>query len=227
MLFSAIRYTRLVFLTLFSMSILFPENNKFDNLFLDLAESTKDMVNLFSEFSKEFKDFEKYAQKAKIIEQQADSVAHKILNELQEAFITPYDREDLHALVIQMDDVIDDIEDVLQGFFIYNISDKKTCVTEFADLYIETVENLILLIKGCFGKKKNTTINLSKVIVAIHTLEARWDTIYLSNIRELFINEKDPIQIIKWKVTIENMEDAMDKFERIANTVEGIKLKAN
>lgn len=96
------------------MSILFPENNKFDNLFLDLAESTKDMVNLFGEFSEEFKDFEKYAQKAKIIEQQADSVAHKILNELQEAFITPYDREDLHALVIQMDDVVDDLEDVLR-----------------------------------------------------------------------------------------------------------------
>lgn len=209
------------------MSILFPENNKFDNLFLDLAESTKDMVNLFGEFSKEFKDFEKYAQKAKIIEQQADSVAHKILNELQEAFITPYDREDLHALVIQMDDVVDDLEDVLRWFYIYNVSEKKACVDEFAQLYIETVENLILLIKACFGKKKNTNINLSKIIVAIHTLESQWDAIYLSNIRELFINEKDPIELIKWKVTIESMENAMDRFERIANTVEGIKLKAN
>ncbi len=209
------------------MSILFPENNKFDNLFLDLAESTKDMVNLFGEFSEEFKDFEKYAQKAKIIEQQADSVAHKILNELQEAFITPYDREDLHALVIQMDDVVDDLEDVLRWFYIYNVSEKKACVDEFAQLYIETVENLILLIKACFGKKKNTNINLSKIIVAIHTLESQWDAIYLSNIRELFINEKDPIELIKWKVTIESMENAMDRFERIANTVEGIKLKAN
>lgn len=96
------------------MSILFPQNKVFDNLFLELAESTKDMVKLFHEFSKEFKDFEKFAQKAKIIEQQADSVTHKILNELQDAFITPYDREDLHALVIQMDDVVDDLENVIQ-----------------------------------------------------------------------------------------------------------------
>lgn len=209
------------------MSILFPENNKFDNLFLDLAESTKDMVKLFSEFSKEFKDFEKYAGKAKIIEQQADSVTHKILNELQEAFITPYDREDLHALVIQMDDVVDDLENVLQWFFIYNISEKRACVDEFAELYIETVENLILLIKACFGKKKNNAINLSKIIIAIHTLETRGDTLYLNNIRDIFTKEKDPIELIKWKVTIENMENAMDRFERIANTVESIKLKAN
>lgn len=96
------------------MSILFPQNNVFNNLFIDLAESTKDMVKLFHELSEEFEDFEKYAQKAKIIEQQADSVTHKILNELQEAFITPYDREDLHDLVIQMDDVVDDLENVIQ-----------------------------------------------------------------------------------------------------------------
>ena len=96
------------------MSILFPQNKVFDNLFLDLAESTMDMVKLFHEFSKEFKDFEKFAGKAKIIEQQADTITHKILDELKEALITPYDREDLHALVIQMDDVVDDLESVLQ-----------------------------------------------------------------------------------------------------------------
>lgn len=209
------------------MSILFPQNKVFDNLFLDLAESTMDMVKLFHEFSKEFKDFEKFAGKAKIIEQQADTITHKILDELKEAFITPYDREDLHALVIQMDDVVDDLESVLQGFYIYHISEKRDCVVAFAELYVETVEYLILLIKGCFGNNKKDSINLSKVIIAMHTLESRGDDMYLANIRELFTNEKDPIELIKWKVTIETMENAMDRFERIANTVESIKLKAN
>lgn len=50
---------------------------------------------------------------------------------------------------------------------------------------------------------------------------------YLANIREIFTKEKDPIELMKWRVTIENMENAMDRFERIANTVENIKLKAN
>ena len=61
----------------------------------------------------------------------------------------------------------------------------------------------------------------------MHTLETRGDTLYLNNIRDIFTKEKDPIELIKWKVTIENMENAMDRFERIANTVESIKLKAN
>lgn len=227
MLFLFYNYTTFVFLTFFFMSILFPQNKVFDNLFLDLAESTMDMVKLFHEFSKEFKDFEKFAGKAKIIEQQADSITHKILDELKEAFITPYDREDLHALVIQMDDVVDDLESVLQWFYIYHISEKRDCVVAFAELYVETVEYLILLIKGCFGNNKKDSINLSKVIIAMHTLESRGDDMYLANIRELFTNEKDPIELIKWKVTIETMENAMDRFERIANTVESIKLKAN
>lgn len=81
--------------------------------------------------------------------------------------------------------------------------------------------------KACFGKKKNNAINLSKIIIAIHTIETQGDVLYLDNIREIFTKEKDPIELIKWKVTIENMENAMDRFERIANTVESIKLKAN
>lgn len=209
------------------MSILFPQNNTFDSLFLDLAESTKDMVKLFHEFSQEFKDFERFAGRAKIIEQQADSVTHKILNELQTAFITPYDREDLHALVIQMDDVVDDLENVIQGFYIYNISDKRPCVDAFAGLYMETVEQFILLIRSCFGKGKDNHKNLSKNIIAISSLESQGDSLYLANIRELFTQEKDPIELIKWRVVIENMEDTMDRFQRIAHTVENIKLKAN
>lgn len=209
------------------MSILFPVNNFFDSLFLDLAESIKDMVKLYKEFSVEYKDFEKFANRARIIEQQADDTTHKILNELQVAFITPYDREDLHALVIQLDDIVDDLESVLQWFYIYNISNKRPCIDEFADLYVEVADNLILLIKACFGKKKDDPINLSKIIIAIHTLEERGDELYLKNIRDLFVNEKDPIELMKWRVIIENMEDAMDRFEKTANTVESIKLKAN
>lgn len=154
------------------MSILFPQNDIFDNLFLDLAESIKDMVKLFHEFSGNFGDFEKYAQKAKIIEQQADSATHKILNELQTAFITPYDREDLHELAIQLDDVVDDLENVMQSFYIYDISVKKPVVDKFAELFVESADHLAILIKACFGKKKGNATNISKTIIAIHTLES-------------------------------------------------------
>lgn len=209
------------------MSILFPSNDKFDHLFLALAESIKDMVNLVHEFWENFGDFEKYAHKANIIEEQADSSTHKILTELQTAFITPYDREDLHALVVQLDDVVDNLENVVQSFYMYNISDKKACVMEFADLYTEAADHLIALIKACFGKKKGNPTNISKTIIAIHTIESQGDTLYVKNIRELFTKEKDPIELMKWRVAIENMEEALDCFERTANTVESIKLKAN
>lgn len=156
------------------MSIFFPKNDIFDELFLDLTESIKDMVELFSEFSKDFQNIEKYTKKATIIEEQADSITHKIMNELQTAFITPYDREDLHALVMQLDDVVDDLESVIQSFYIYNISDTRECVGDFAELYTEAAENLSKLIQACFGTKKNTKdINIMKIIIAIHTIEGQ------------------------------------------------------
>lgn len=108
-----------------------------------------------------------------MIEEQADSSTHKILTELQTAFITPYDREDLHALVVQLDDVVDNLESVIQSFYMYNISDRRSLVTEFADLYIEATDHLITLIKACFGKKKNNNANIIKTIIAIHTIEGQ------------------------------------------------------
>ncbi len=209
------------------MSILFPQNNQFDNLFLELAESIKDMVKLVHEFRNDFKDFEKFAHKARIIEEQADNVTHRILNELQTAFITPYDREDLHNLVVGLDDVVDDLENVIQSFFMYDITEKRACIDEFAELYDSAAESLSELLKALFGKKKNKHVNISKIIVAIHTLEWQGDDIYVKNIREIFTKEKDPIVLMKWRVAIENMESAMDSFEQAANTIEGIKLKAS
>lgn len=209
------------------MSILFPQNNKFDHLFLELSESIKDMVKLVHEFRNNFGDFERFAQKARIIEEQADDATHRILNELQTAFITPYDREDLHALVVGLDDVVDDLENVIQSFYMYDITEKRACIDEFAQLYDEAAESIAELLKALFGKKKNKHINTSKVIVAIHTLEGQGDDIYVKNIREIFTKEKDAITLMKWRVAIENMEAAMDSFEQAANTIEGIKLKAS
>lgn len=209
------------------MSILFPQNHQFDDLFFELSESITDMVELFLEFTKDFTEFEKYAHKAAVIEGQADNATHKILNELQTAFITPYDREDLHALVTQLDDVVDDLESVIQSFYMYNITGKRDCVQEFAELYHEAAKHLNLLIKACFWKKKDAAkINLSKTIIAIHTIEGQWDEIYMKNIRDLFTKETEMLEITKWKVVIEGMEAAMDRFEKTASTVEWLKLKA-
>ncbi len=208
------------------MSILFPENHTFDSLFRELAHSVKDMAVLFQELSIDFKNFKDYSLKAKIIEEQADSVTHKIIHELNTAFITPYDREDLYALVLQLDDIVDYIENAVHNFHVYDVHEKRSCVDEFAPLFVEASENIIKLMKACFAKKRHLT-DLSKIIVAIHTQESRGDEIYLDAIHELFRNEKNAIEVIKWKDIIENLEQAMDKFENTANTVENINIKAS
>lgn len=96
---------------------------------------------------------------------------------------------------------------------------KKELADEFAELYIETVENLILLIKASVLKEEIMSCPFKDYYCYTYPkLEVTHSILIISG--EIFTKEKDPIELIKWKVTIENMENAMDRFERIANTVD-------
>ena len=97
------------------MSLLFPKNPKFEVLYMELIKSVFDIVKLFAKMSGDFKNHAKYTKQAQKIEEQADNVAHRIVLELNSAFITPFDRDDMYKLTMQIDDIIDHIENVIHS----------------------------------------------------------------------------------------------------------------
>jgi len=135
---------------------------------------------------------------AEIIEKQVDSIVHNIVNELNTAFITPFDREDLHKLVVEVDNIVDEIENVIHMLSLYKISNKPSFIDEFSSIFTDLSKSLQSLISETFKNKRDMNL-IDKNVVAIKMLERQADEIYLKSISKIFAEEKDSIELIKWK----------------------------
>jgi len=208
------------------MSFLFPKQPQFFEYFKDLSICLKEIAELLNKFSKDFKDADQYARKAKEIENKADNLTHEIIRKLNETFITPFDREDIHLLANEMDDILDLIEDVIRNVAIYKITEKNQYFEEFGGLILKASEDLEKLIHKCFLGKKDTH-KVYDLVIQIHNLEDEGDHVFKLSLKELFEKEKDPITLIKWKDILENMEEVMDTFQKVCITTESIIIKSS
>ncbi len=172
---------------------------------------------IFKEFAGKFSDFASYWQKAKDIEHKADAKAHQIISLLNQSFITPFDREDIYQLVHELDDIIDLLEHSIHNIYLFEMSEKKEFIDEFAKLIESATNALNNLLKECFERQKLTTC-ICKLILDIHSLEDEGDLAYEKALRKLFTEENDPIIIIKWKDILETLEFIMDVFQKVSNT---------
>lgn len=204
------------------MSFFAPKTTDFIHLLKELSSEVNAMSLLYGEFVDNFHEVEKYAKKAEEIEHRADTKVHNLIVELNKTFITPFDREDIYALAHQLDDLVDLIENVIKNVKLYNIKEKKKEVVEFKKIIVKAAEILDLSVQSLEEKK----IHLIKDhLIAIHKLEDEGDEIFARAIQDLFANEKDPINLIKWKDLIQDQEDIMDKFQEVSNIMEGIIVK--
>lgn len=208
------------------MKFLLPKQPVFFELFKELNNCIKEITALFNEFSVSFKDFESFFVRAKEIEHKGDNVTRKIVDYLNKTFITPFDREDLYLLAHEMDDIIDLINHAIQAIYIYQVSEKKAGVDEFINLAVKASNELDKLVHGCFEQQKNSSA-IEGWVVKIHELEDDADLLYQKCIRQLFNEENDPKNIIKWKDIFLNLEDIMDEFQSVSNTIEGIIVKSS
>lgn len=200
------------------MSLFFPKNTKFEKLYWELTSSVSDATALFEKLSHSFKDIPKFSKQFQRIEQQADYITSRIVNELNTAFITPYDRDDMYKLVVVIDSIVDHIENVVHSLDLYDVKRKHKCMNEFSALFTEWARDLQKLIDMFFQKKPDIEA-INKLVVAIHKEESEADEIYIRSIKELFKSEKKPTEIIKWKDIIENLEKVSDNFKDVTDIV--------
>ena len=206
------------------MKFLLPKEPAFYEHFKEMSACLTDITGIFLDFSRDFRDFESFWHKSKDVEHQADSIAHRIINLLNQSFITPFDREDIYKLIHDLDEIVDLLENTIHNVFIYNVSDKKDFVDEFAPLIEDATVSLNELIKECFEYQKYTD-SIWKLICVIHDLEDKGDLAYEKALRRLFVEEHDPVQIIKWKDILATLESIMDAYQRVSNTIEGMVVK--
>jgi hypothetical protein len=207
------------------MRFFLPKEPAFYKHFKEMSVCISEITNIFKEFATNYKEFESYWSKAKEVEHRADNVAHQVINLLNQSFITPFDREDIYQMIHELDDIIDLLENTIHDIYIYEMVEKKEFINEFAPLISEATVKLGELIKECFEQQKYTN-SIWKLICNIHDLEDKGDLAYERALRKLFLEERDPVQVIKWKDILFMLEHIMDVFQKVSNTIEGIVVKS-
>ncbi len=189
----------------------------FNNLATHLTESAKLLQNLFSDFDNRAS----YADQIKVVEHKCDEITHEIIKKLNQTFITPIDREDIHALATGLDDIVDAIEYTAKRIILYHVAQSTEHARKMCDVMVRLTAHLESAV-GALGNKGEQVL---QDCVAIHTLENEGDVYHHQAVEKLFAEEKDPITIIKMKEIYEKMERMIDKAEDVANVLEAIVLK--
>jgi len=202
-----------------------PKDKKFFPLFEQAGSNLIDMAKLLKE-SVHTTDLRLRTNNSKLLEDlehKGDNLTHQIHLELGKNFITPFDREDIHALASSLDDVADFIHGASNRMELYKVTETSEAMKEISSLILEATEHVA---KALFELKDLKNIrNITDSCVRINSVENKADYIFDKAVAELFEYEKDAINLIKNKEVLSAMEDATDKCEDVANVLESILVK--
>lgn len=202
---------------------LMPTEGRFFEHFVDLAEHILQASRELAELMTNFDDVERRAYNIETIEKNGDKITHAAVEMLHKTFITPIDRDDIHQLITNMDDILDLIEDSAQSVFLYDIRSVTPEAKKLADICVSCAEQ----VKSAVGMLSN--MEHARTIMAtcgeIDKLESEADHVMRSAMAKLFRDEPDTRQLIKLRSVYELLEAITDRCEDVANIIEGIVLE--
>jgi len=163
-----------------------------------------------------------HAGRIKDIEHRCDNVVHDLVRALHSTFITPLDREDIHLLASRLDDVIDLIDGTARRLQLFHAGAAPDGAMLIAEVIVRATEQLQVAVAALEKNKNGTVLN---ACVQIKRLEEEGDTLYHEWLGRLFEGSPDALTVIKWKEIYDNLEDAIDRCEDVANVIEGVALE--
>ncbi len=200
-----------------------PKEEKFFGLF---EQSTRNMVKAAEGLQAMLDtcgDVVKSVAEITELEHQGDTITHQIIAQLHRTFVTPFDREDIALLAHTLDDVTDLIHSAADAILIYKIECPTLRAKELADIIVQAsieVEKVMPQLRRRAEMKQ-----VLERCVEINRLENIADRVFRAAMAELFDDDIDIAQVIKWREIYEHMEAATDRCEDVANVLEGVALK--
>jgi len=203
---------------------LVPKDKKFFPLFeqattnlILMASTLHEVVNLPAA-----ERFE-YFQKIEELEQIGEDITKKISLELSRNFITPFDREDILALITAIDNIAGNIYGASSRMRLYHIEKITKSIRKLTEINLEACQNIDVAVRELRDLKKLK--NITDACARINKLENKSDTVYDKAVADLFENETDAKNIIKYKEVLSVLETAADKCKSAANVLESISVK--
>ncbi|HYA26973.1 MAG TPA: DUF47 family protein [Thermodesulfovibrionales bacterium] len=201
---------------------IFPKEIDFFEIFDKSASNLTKATSLLVSLMENFNNLEERAQEIYEVEQDGDMLTHDIMKKLNRTFVTPIDREDIHALASRVDDILDLVWGGVDRMIVFKIKEPTQEAVELARDLHRTTEVLQKTIKELRAKNYS---HILEHCIEINRLENRIDRTFRDALGKLFDDMNDPLLIIKWKEIYEHLEDASDRCEDVANVLEGIVLK--
>jgi uncharacterized protein Yka (UPF0111/DUF47 family) len=200
---------------------LLPREEEFFDLFTEVANRNKEAVEHLRKLFESPPDRRTpHIEAIKRLEHEADQVTHEVVNRLDRTFITPLDREDIHQLSSDLDDVMDAMDGTARRAQIFGLGISPPGILRIT----EVLQRMMAAIAEAVSRLKKGD-DVMKYCIEAKELEEEGDAIYHESLGHLFAKERDAIELIKWKEIYDNLERTLDEAEDVANVVESITIK--
>ena len=188
----------------------------FDQLATHLATASKQLQDLFEQPTR----LQEQIRAIKEVEHKADILTHDINARIDRSFITPIDREDIHALSTRLDDVIDLIDGTARRAETFHIGEVREPARKLCRLIVEATGHLQ---RGVTGIRRPKEVNACAV--EVKRIEEEGDAVYHQAVGELFVGKPDPLDVIRWKEIYDRLEHAIDSCMAVVHSLQTISLK--
>jgi predicted phosphate transport protein (TIGR00153 family) len=199
---------------------LIPREEKFFTDFQALADELKVGAQLLEQMLQPEHPLWNKADEINAVEHKCDSLTHGIIQRLNRTFVTPLDREDIHALARSLDDVMDSIDAAATLVRLYRLASVRFGARELAQIITASTHQVRLALDALEQNK-----GILGYAVEINRLENEADRVHQQAVSQLFDAERDPLTVMKWKESLDFLEDATDRCEDVANVLEGVMVK--
>ncbi|KYF75728.1 Pit accessory protein [Sorangium cellulosum] len=189
----------------------------------DHAQRSVAASELLLEMLDRLDDAQAFAKKISDLEDEADKITHGCLAALHQTWITPLDREEIHALITRLDDVLDCIEAASVRLVLFEIDSPLPEARQLAQAVVESCTVMSSAVQALRDIKRQP--NLLELCVEINKLENKADGHYRAALAALFRKGNDPLLVMKWRDIYDLLENATDRCEDVANIIEGIVLE--
>ncbi len=200
---------------------LLPREEEFFDLFVAVAARNQEAAQHLQElFAAPPERRTPHVEAIKRLEHEADQVTHEVVNRLDRTFITPLDREDIHQLASDLDDVMDTIDGTARRSQIFHLGAAPMGVKQLT----EVIQRMVGVLAEGVGRLRKGD-DVMKYCIEAKKLEEEGDAIYHEALGRMFETERDALEVIKWKEIYDNLERTLDESEDVANDLESITLK--
>ena len=200
---------------------LIPREEAFFELFKKAARNAVEGSRLLKEMMEQYQNPLEQARRIKDVEHIGDGITHDIARKLNQTFITPIDREDIHALASALDDILDIVEAVADRFVVFKVNKPTDTAVKLAGI----LHQAAVAVSEGVDLLGQPHADVTECNVRVNSLENEADRLTRDAISALFEGEKDPVAVIKLKEIYEAFEEGTDRCEDVANILERIALK--